>query len=70
MQLNKAILRNSEISIFDKKKKFRGRPGEFFFPTRWIKNRFFFDIGSSMTEEINRKVLKTLSVHKPLFRER
>ena len=47
MQTNKAILRNREIVIFDKKKKkkFRGRPGEFFFPTRWIgKLSFFFHV--------------------------
>ena len=31
MQMNKAILRNSKIVIFDKKKWFRDRPGEFFF---------------------------------------
>ena len=31
MQMNKAILRNSEIVIFDKKKKFFSRPSEFFF---------------------------------------
>ena len=47
MQTNKAILRNREIAIFDKKKKkkIRGRPGEFFFPTRWIgKLSFFFTL--------------------------
>ena len=31
MQMSKAILRNSKIVIFDKKKKFCSCPGEFFF---------------------------------------
>ena len=39
MQMNKAILRNSEIVIFEKKKIW-DCPGEFF-SNRWIGNRFF-----------------------------
>ena len=39
MQMSKAILRSSEIVIFEKKK-FWGCLGEFFLD-RWIRNRFF-----------------------------
>ena len=42
MQMNKAILRNSEIVIFDKKNNFTAARLSFFFPTHWIRNRFFF----------------------------
>ena len=45
MQMNKAILRNSEIVIFDKKNIFAAAPVSFFFPNRWIGNRFFFHVG-------------------------
>ena len=46
MQMNKAFLRNSEIVIFDKKKKkIRGRPGEFFFQPAGSKTFLFFHIG-------------------------
>ena len=41
MQMNKAVLRNSEIVIFDKKK-FHGRPGEFFFSNPLDRKQFFF----------------------------
>ena len=45
MQMSKAILRNSEIVIFDKKNDFATARVSFFFPTRWIGNRFFFHVG-------------------------
>ena len=42
MQINKAILRNSEIVIFDKKNNFAATQVGFFFPIRWIGSSFFF----------------------------
>ena len=52
MQMNKAILRNSEIVIFDKKNNFTAaRVSFFFFPTRWIRKRFFFHVG--LTDQLS-----------------
>ena len=41
MQMNKVILRNSDIVIFDNKNNFATARVSFF-PTRWIGNRIFF----------------------------
>ena len=46
--MNKAILRNSEVVIFDKKKNFRDRLGDFFFQLAGLGTDFFFHVHPSI----------------------